>query len=281
MNLGILAHTFGRKKSSEIAELVNQNGYSFVQLALAKALDEFDYHYGMLSPGLANHVAEQFESQGVRIGVLGCYIDPIHPDPEVRRDGINRFKEHLRYARAFGTNIVATETGNIDTYLQQYPQDYVEKGWDVLKQTVEELVEEAERWGVHIGIEPVANHTVASSTHMKRLMEEIPSSNISVVLDPVNLLNQYNVKNQDQVLQEAFSLLHDRITLIHVKDFTMTANGTKTSTMVGRGQLNYSLLFELLKLHKPHIHISLEEGIVDTLDESSSFLRGMWEQARS
>jgi sugar phosphate isomerase/epimerase len=277
MNLGILAHTFGRMKSHEVARAVKQNGFGFVQLALAKALDDFDYKYGMLSPGLANYVAEQFDSQGVRIGVLGCYIDPIHPDPEIRRDGINRFKEHLKYARAFGTNIVATETGSIETYLEQYPQEYVEKGWSVLRQTVEELAEEAERWGVHIGIEPVASHTVTTPELMKRLMEEIPSSNIGVVLDPVNLLDKGNVGKQEQVLQDAFELWHDRIVLVHVKDFTIGDDGRKSSAMVGQGQLNYPLFFELLKQHKPFIDISLEEGVLQTLGESRHFLNGMWD----
>lgn len=280
MNLGILAHTFGKMKSRDLAKLVHEHGFNFVQLALAKALTDFDYRYGMLSPGLANHIAEQFQSQGVRIGVLGCYIDPIHPDPEIRRDGINRFKEHLKYARAFGTHIVATETGDLRTYEQLYPEKYIEKGWNTLRETVEELAEEAEKWGVLIGIEPVASNTVASTALMKRLIEEVASPAVHVVLDPVNLLDRHNVERQDEVLRDAFTQLSDRIALIHVKDFKMNEQGEKAYAMVGKGELNYPLLFELLQQHKPLIDISLEEGVVPTLGESSGFLRGLWEQVQ-
>ncbi|MNI04441.1 Xylose isomerase-like TIM barrel [compost metagenome] len=279
MNLGILAHSFGKMKSQQLAETVGRHGFKFVQLALAKALTDFDYQYGMLSPGLANYVAEQFQSQGVRIGVLGCYINPIHPDEESRRAEIKRFKEHLRYARAFGTNIVATETGDALTYLQQYPQEYVEKAWSILRETMEQLAEEAEKWGVFVGIEPVSVHTVASPQWMQRLLEEVPSSNLGVVLDPCNLLDSRNIHNQDQIIRDSFELLKDRIVLIHAKDFKIDSSGSKRETLVGQGDLNHKLFFDLLNRYKPYIDVSLEGANPDTAIESRDTLLRLWEAA--
>ncbi len=38
----------------------------------------------------------------------------IHPDCHVRRKELERFKEHIRFARDFGCSIVGTETGNVN-----------------------------------------------------------------------------------------------------------------------------------------------------------------------
>lgn len=277
MNLGILAHSFGKMNSRKLAETVRSHGFQFVQLALAKALDDFDYTYGMLSPGLANYVGERFHQQGVRIGVLGCYINPIHPDPEIRRNEINRFKEHLRHAGAFGTRIVATETGDALTYKDRYPSEYAEKTWTILKHTIEELAEEAEKWGVFVGIEPVSVHTVATSEHMLRLLEEIPSSNLGVVLDPCNLIDHRNIESQDQVIQDAFRLLADRIVLAHVKDISIDPGGKKSEVRVGDGYLNLQLFLGLLKKYKPYLDISLEGAGPETALYSGNYLRQLWE----
>lgn len=145
MGYGTLAHLGGAMPLKQLTERLGGYGLDFVQLALGKAIADIDTSNGKLSPGLANYVAEHFDRRGIRIGVLGCYVDLIHPDPVRRRHDIDRFKEHLRFARDFGTSIVATETSPLTTYLDEEPERYIERGWEVLKQSVAELTEEAER----------------------------------------------------------------------------------------------------------------------------------------
>src|SRR5690554_1433049 len=112
MGIGILAHNFGRMGYRELAEQVGNEGFSCIQLALAKAFTDVDSGLGKLSPGLARTIRGTYQEHGVRIASLGCYINTIEPDEVNRRNNIDRFKEHLRFARDFGTSIVATETGN-------------------------------------------------------------------------------------------------------------------------------------------------------------------------
>ncbi|WP_366414847.1 TIM barrel protein [Paenibacillus sp. GP183] len=126
-------------------------------------------------------MGEQFDKQGIRIGVLGCYINPIHPDPVQRRYEIDRFKEHLRFARDFGTTILATETGDWNTYQAQDPLLYRDIGWSVLKETVEELIEEAERWGVYVSLEPVCEYTLSTHERMRQLLDEVRSNHTNVL----------------------------------------------------------------------------------------------------
>ncbi|MBP1961564.1 sugar phosphate isomerase/epimerase family protein [Paenibacillus aceris] len=274
MGIGTLAHTVGHLPLNQLTEKLRGRGIDFVQLALSKAISDIDTSLGKLSPGLANHIGEQFHRAGIRIGVLGCYINPIHPDPQQRRYEINRFKEHLRYARDFGTSIVATETADLTTYLSQDAERYEAIGCELLKQTVEELSEEAERWGVNIGLEPVFTHTLSSKEKMVRIMEEIPSSNLGVVFDPVNLLPPADVDNQEEFLDGAFAAFGDRIVLAHLKD-VIVRDGKLESVRSGQGIFQTQSFLEKLHRVKPGIDISLEQLSDETINETFHYVRNL------
>ncbi len=274
MGIGTLAHAAGHLPLKQLTEKLSGRGIDFVQLALSKAISDIDTSLGRLSPALANHIGEQFHRAGIRIGVLGCYINPIHPDPQQRRHEINRFKEHLRFARDFGTSIVATETADLTTYLSQDSERYEAIGWATLKQTVEELAEEAERWGVFIGLEPVFTHTLSSCDKMVRILDEIPSSNLGVVFDPVNLLPPASVESQEVFLDQAFAAFGDRIVLAHLKD-VVVQNGKLEAVQSGKGIFQTKTFLEKLHRVKPGIDISLEQLTDDTIEETFQYVRSL------
>ncbi|MBM6384823.1 MAG: sugar phosphate isomerase/epimerase [Paenibacillus sp.] len=280
MKLGILAHTFGQQPTAQLAQTIADHGFNSVQLALAKALSDVDSSNGKLSPGLANEIGDQFASRGVKIAVLGCYINPIDPNAERRRADIERFKEHLRYARDFGCTMVATETGGLDTYQATHPDGYEEKAWSVLRETLEEITEEAEKWGVHAAIEPVSTHTLHTREHMTRLFEEIPSSNLGMLFDPCNLIKQPHVTGQGAFLRDVMETLYQRIIVIHAKDVAFNAQGEKINPVPGAGILDYPLFFELLKTYKPHINISLEGVTAEEAVPAAKHLREVWNGVR-
>lgn len=254
---GTLAHTAGYLPLKELTATLQTYNIDFVQLALAKAIQDIDLSPGKLSPGLASYIGEQFDRAGIRIGVLGCYIDPIHPDPAIRRVEINRFKEHLRFAREFGSPMVATETGAFTTFREFDPYRYEEIGWEALKATVEELAEEAEKWGVFLGLEGVCTHTLSSPVKIRRILDEVPSSSIGVVLDPCNLIGD-DVHLQDEIVDSAFRLFGDRIILAHLKDIYDDGARIRHGA-AGRGLFHTAGFLNKLEAHKPMIDVSLEE----------------------
>ncbi|WP_458121271.1 sugar phosphate isomerase/epimerase family protein [Paenibacillus sp. Z6-24] len=278
MRQAVLSHLYGKQPVADLAARVAEGGFKGVQLALAKAISDVDTSTGKLSPGLGHMIAEQFDRHGVRIAVLGCYIDPVHPDLEIRRQEINRFKEHLRYARDFGCSMVATETGSLTTYQQAYPDSYREVGWKVLRETVSELAEEAEKWGVHMAIEPVAVHTLHTAELMERLIEEVPSSTVGMLFDPCNMMKHEFMDDQQSFLRGVFEKLAERIILIHAKDIRFTEDGTKQECVAGTGMLDYPYFFELLQQYKPHIDISLEGATREQLPEASLYMRRIWQE---
>lgn len=265
MSVGILAHNVGTLPYAELAKQVGAKQFKYVQLALSKAITDVDCSLGKLSPGLANTIAEAFDKHGVSIPVLGCYVSLVDLDDANYRHNVDRFKEHLRHARHFGTAIVATEVGVPET-------DQRDRHWQRLRSAVEELVEEAEKWGAIIGLEAAQRHLIGTAEELAQIIDEVPSSNIGVVMDPCNLLNQNNYERREEVMQEAFRLHGHRIVSIHAKDVRLDDNGKLQTVSSGLGNLNYRMFMELVQQHKPKVHITMEGVEHQNMDFSRDFV---------
>ncbi|WP_163101960.1 sugar phosphate isomerase/epimerase family protein [Peribacillus alkalitolerans] len=276
MNLGIRAHDIEANSLEELVKVVSEKGLTSVQLALSKSLKSINTDLGSLSPGFARHIAQAFNQQQIHIAVLGCYINMIHPEPIERRKALERFKEHIRFARDFGCSIVGTETGNVNAKMAYTEDNFKEQPFLDVVESVRDLVNEAEKFGVIVGIEGGINHPVYSPRVMKRLLDQIDSNNLQVIFDPVNYLTIYNYEHQEDVFKEAINLFGDRIVILHAKDFIIENNWIKT-VPVGKGLLNYQALFELLKAKKPFINILMEATKEPFIDESITYLRDKYQ----
>ena len=122
-----------------------------------------------------------------------------------------------------------------------------------------EIVDAAEKLGVIVGVEGVFNHTLYSPEMMRRFLEDIDSPNVEAILDPVNLISAENYKDQDEVINKAFRLYGDRISVIHVKDFAIQ-DGEPVFANVGDGLFHYEPLMKNLKQDKPYTAMLLEES---------------------
>ncbi len=275
MTLGVRAHDFGRLPAGELARRIAAQGFSSVQLAPTKALAGFDRDEGRLSPGFACRVRQAFERQGLQIAVLGCYINLADPDAGRRGHQLARFKEYLRFAREFGCSVVGTETGSVNPDYSFHPQNRGEEAFQTVREAVKELVAEAERFGVVVGIEAVERYVVSDPGRMQRLLDEVGSQNLQVIFDPVNLLSAENHDRQDEVVTEALGRWGDRIAIVHAKDFVVSG-GRIQSVVSGRGLLHHQWLVDFVRTRKPYINVLMEDTGPETVAEGVQFLRGLF-----
>ncbi|RXJ02529.1 sugar phosphate isomerase/epimerase [Anaerobacillus alkaliphilus] len=267
MSIGVLAHLCKKGTFDEVAKSVGSYQFSHVQLALWKAFDNYDFtKQGLLSPGLAKEIKEQLLKNGVSISVLGCYLHLFDRNEEERRVNIERFKEIIRYAKFFGAPVVATETGKLPL------ADFTEQDWLNLKATIVELVKEAEKWGVFIGIEPAEDHLIDNAVKLKKLLDEVSSSHLGVVLDPGNLITKDNLHEQDNVIEEMFQLLGEKIVAFQAKDCLLDENNEYKWVPVGEGQMNYDLILRRLREYKPHVDIILDAVKPETMKDTKDYL---------
>jgi L-ribulose-5-phosphate 3-epimerase len=273
MRIGTRAHDFPKLPVEELAARIAAKGMASVQLALNKAIAGFDLKRGDLSPGLGNHVGRAFRDRGVGIAVLGCYVNPIHPDPAQRAELLGWFKEHIRFARDFGCGIVALETGSLNADYSYNPGNGGKAAFDLLVTSIAELAREAERFGVIVGVEGVAGHVACTPARMRGLLDAVASPNVQVVFDPVNMLSIDTWKDQGRAIGECLELFGDRVVVVHAKDFVV-AGGALRAVRSGQGKLDYAPIVRFLKERKPFIDVLLEGASEDTVEECARYIDG-------
>jgi len=107
---------------------------------------------------------------------------------------------------------------------------------------MEQAVRIAEEHEVTLAFEPEVNNVVDSAKKGRRLLNEMRSSRLKVVMDAANLSRAGELAHSDEVLDEAFDLLGEEIVLAHAKD----VKNTGEVVAAGRGDLDYDRYLENL-----------------------------------
>lgn len=278
MNLGVRAHDFGKLPADELARQIAAHGLNCVQLAPVKAIAGFDNDTAGIDLAFAAEVRETFRRHGIHISVLGCYINLGERNEALRRPQLERFKTHLRAARAFGCDIVGTETGSLNSDYSRHPDNGGEEAFQIVLGSVRELVREAERCGVHVCIEAVERYVISTPQRLRRLVDEVGSPHLKVIYDPVNLLWSTNCDREAEILEAAHTLLGEHIRIVHAKDYQIV-NGAFAELPAGQGRLGYPKVLRWLKKQHPESDVLLENTHPATIAGTVAFLRAAYRDA--
>lgn len=254
--IGVRAHDFGRHTPGKLAATVAGAGFEAVQLALTKAIDGVT-SVSDVTIGLLDRVRRDFDSAGVEIAVLGCYVECGDLDKEERLRQVANFKLGLAHAKELGVRIVGTETTHYD--LSPAAAAGREAAYQGLLDSMLRMAEEAEKQGVCIGVEPVAEHTLNTAALTQRLLEDVGSDQLKVILDPVNLLLPDTFSRQEEIFADCIQRVGERIVALHVKDVVIE-DGEKAWRQIGQGKVAYESIFRWIREKKSDIPL-LREGV--------------------
>lgn len=257
MQLGIRLHDTKKLPFEERIADVHGLGFACGHLALSKVIDEFPTDDGALTPGLAMYIKKVFAQNDVDIAVLGCYLNLANPNPEKLAKITKRYLAHLRFASLLGCGVVGTETGAPNETYTAVPECHGEEALQTFIQNLRPVVQYAEKTGVILAIEPVWKHIVYNPARARRVLEEIASPNLQVILDPVNLLDISNYTQQKEIVEEAIDVLGEDIAMVHIKDFRVE-NGKLVSVGAGLGEMDYTAIMKFIREKKPFMHVTLE-----------------------
>ena len=274
MQIGLRAHDYGTNLSpEELAEILSEYKPCGIQLALAKSFRDAPKP-DQITHGFARRVRKALEQKNISIAVLGCYINPVHPDIVIREKQLASFREHLRFVRDFGCPMVGTETGSCNGDCSYHPDTQKQETFDIFCRSLEGLVTTAEKCGSIVAIEAVADqHTICSVEKMEQVITRFASPALKIIYDPVNLIPAAGLlENQADFFTRAFNAFGKDIAAIHCKDFRMEA-GQKIGTLpAGTGELDYPSLLRIIKERKPEIDLLLENSSPETGKEAMAFL---------
>ncbi|HIQ75567.1 MAG TPA: sugar phosphate isomerase/epimerase [Candidatus Cottocaccamicrobium excrementipullorum] len=278
IQFGMRAHDFCKPgKMEEVFAGLHQAGIRHIQLAMEKSISDYDFAYGNYSAGLGRFIGEKLKENDLHVAVLGCYINPVIPDEERRMAEVNRFIERLRYAKRMDADMVGTETGRYSLDMSVTPLTESKECYRLLLDSFTRIAEAAEALGVVVGVEGVFDHTLSSPEKMKQFLDDIASPSFEVILDAANLIAPWTTKpeTQNEIIDKAFSLYGDRISVLHLKDCVFDENGVQVCTRPGEGLIVYDSLMKHLRSQKKQIIGLLEESDPEHFKSDCDFFAGL------
>ena len=218
MKIGVFAKTYPGTSPEAVLRQSAEAGFEGVQYnmacsGLASMPDE-------ITPEQARAVASASAAMGQEIFAVSATYNMIHPDPAVRRAGERRLAVIAAACREMGTSLVTLCTGTRDAQDQwrHHPENSSVDAWRDLLQSFETVIGIADTHGIMLGVEPELGNVVSSAAVARRLLGEIGSDRIGIVLDPANLAEKCEPQERRRIIAGAVDLLGDRIVMAHAKD---------------------------------------------------------------
>lgn len=242
MQLGIFARTFAGSDPAAVLAAVRAAGYSRTQ-------------YNMVCSGLPampdeipddtiDALSAAAAEGGVEILAMSATYNMIHPDPAVREAGHVRLETLAAASRGVtGLLTLCTGTRDAEDQWRAHPDNDTPEAWRDLLTSMERAVSIAERHDLDLGIEPEFANVVSSAQRARRLIDEIASPRLKIVLDPANLFEEASLSDQRRIVAVSIETLADRIVMAHAKD--RTAEGAFTTA--GAGVLDYPHFLRCLR----------------------------------
>ena len=128
---------------------------------------------------------------------------------------------------------------------RRHPDNGAPEAWRDLSTSMLEAVQIAAEHDITLAFEPEVTNVVDTAAKGRRLLDEVGSPRLKVVMDGANLFHAGDLPRMQEVLEEAFALLGRDVVLAHAKD--LSRDGDAGHEAAGTGQLDYDLYLSLLR----------------------------------
>lgn len=276
----------------ESARIIRAHGFNTVQLDLS--FKDLDLSTDQITAKKCRLIRDTFRRHNLPICCLSGYTNLVHPDAGTRHENIRRLKRVIEMANECGTPYVISETGTFhpDSDWVHHPKNKTREGYETCVDTINDLVDHAAKNGVTFLVEPYVNNVIGSIEETERLFADVGSKHLGLLMDPVNYFETHNMDQMDNVLNDLFDRLSERILIAHAKDVKVskTAQGVQMATIdvseghalrgvgaidlpaAGLGSLNYDLYLQRLGKRHPNIPIILEHLDAGDVPRAKSFV---------
>ena len=218
MRLGIFARTFPGITPLAVMRAAKQAGF-----------DALHYNFSCSGlPALPDHVdaatcaaiVDAARQTGMTIAGLSGTYNMAHPDPQIRADGARRLRVVIAAAAEIGVPIVTLCSGTRDAQDQwrAHPENGTPEAWADMIDGMRDALAMAGAHGVDLGVEPELANVVAGTSQAERLLAELSSPRLRIVLDPANLFETAPDAARRALIGDAIARLGPRIAMAHAKD---------------------------------------------------------------
>jgi sugar phosphate isomerase/epimerase/pimeloyl-ACP methyl ester carboxylesterase len=245
MRLGIFCKTFARPDLPANLDAVRDCGLDCVQFnfscaGLPSLPEKIDLR-------LFSAVACELARHRISVAAISGTFNMIDPDLAKRGEGLRRLNVIAASCAQLGAPLVTLCTGTRDAedMWRAHPHNDSAEAWQDLLASMEQAIQIADQNDICLGIEPEIGNVINSARQARRLLDEMKSPRLKIVLDAANLFRPGDGPRMTEILDEAFDLLGEDIALAHAKDFR---DGTAIEHVPpGQGMLDWRHLLRRLR----------------------------------
>lgn len=246
LKLGIFSKTFTSSQFSDTLDAVlshnlKQIHFNFACVGLPSMPD-------VIPPEIVEEIRRETKARGIEIvGVSGTF-NIIHPDKEQRKLGMKRLEVIAKVCKDLPTKLISLCTGTRDPedMWKAHPDNAKPAAWAEMVISMKEALAIADKYDVHLGIEPETANVVDSAEKARYLLDELNSPHLKIILDPANLFRPDDIPQMTEIITKAVNLLKNDMIMAHAKDFRLD-NDEILHVPAGQGLLDYKLYLNLLK----------------------------------
>jgi sugar phosphate isomerase/epimerase len=281
----------------ETARKIRDIGFNTVQLDMH--FKDLDLSAGQITKDKCVTIRETFRDNNLPICCISGYTNIIHPDKAERERRVGYLKEIIAHAQYLGTPYVISETGtfNTDSDWVHHPKNKTEEGFEECRKVIADLSQFAYDHGAVFLLETYVNNVVGSVEETVKMFAQVDHPGLGLLMDPTNYFETHNIDRMDEILNQVFDTLQDKIKIGHAKDVKRSgddksekhadigdADALESHTFRGVGEielpapglgsLNYDLYLKLLARKHPNIPVIIEHLEESDVPRAKKFLDG-------
>lgn len=218
MTPGVFARTYSTKSTGELFSRIRADGFTATQFNLSCAgLAPLPQE---LPEGIAASIAHSAQKADVTICALSGTYNMAHPAPMHRRSLRLGFANVMRAAREMGVPLVTLCTGSreLSDMWRAHPDNTSRQAWYDLRDELTFALALADEFDLVLGIEPEPGNIICDAIAARRVLDEVGSHRLGIVLDAANLLPPRAQARQQEIVAQATDLLGEDLLLVHAKD---------------------------------------------------------------
>ena len=245
MEIGIFASTFTHPTLADTLDAVVAHGLRHIQFNFTCA--GLPSMPDQIEPDLVETIRKELDARQLVLTDVSGTFNIIHPDVQVRSDGMRQLRTLAAACEGLGASIITLSTGtrNVENMWHHHPDNQSSEAWRDCVESMREIAAIGEEFGVTMAFEPEVNNVIDSAERARRLLDEIGSPYLKVVIDGANVFHTGELARMAEVLDTTFELLGKDIVLAHAKD--LNHDGDAGHEPAGHGLLDYDRYVRLLK----------------------------------
>ncbi len=255
MQIGVMTDVFVRATLEGMLEAIAGHGIHFVQFSLTSL--GLPYLPEPVDLELCDRIRNEMAARRMTMAAVSGTFNMIHPDVQRRKAGLRGLSALAAACDRLGTSVITLCSGtrDPDSMWRRHPENDSPEAWKDLLSSIEVACRIAEEHAVTIAFEPEVSNVIDSARKARRLLDQMQSTHLRVVIDPANIFHTGELPRMREILDEAFSLLGNDIVLAHAKD--LSRDGEAGHEAAGEGLLDYDQYVSLLSEAAPDVPLVL------------------------